>query len=152
MHRNIIEFYRAWCGSHHITLRDQLCFFPLAHCTFATQLRRKMLADTSYYNDFVQCQSHNLQTWHRNSHLQGFEKRISLHHHVEYKFWFCPDDIKHCVGGSKYPTHVVMSFSTQHMVGGDWNQSIVRGGVGAWGPLDFKCIKGRHFHLVTGSQ
>ena len=60
-----------------------------------------MLGDASQYMDFVQCQSRNLQTWHPCSYVRRIEEGYRFISNVEYKFWFCPNDIKCCVSDNK---------------------------------------------------
>ena len=35
------------------------------------------------------------------STYKGLKKEFHPTNNVEHKFWFCPDDIKRCVGGNK---------------------------------------------------
>ena len=55
----------------------------------------------TYYCTVWHGQSWNWQTWHPNSHVQGFKEEYRSTNDVEHEFWVCLDDIKHCMSGNK---------------------------------------------------
>ena len=57
------------------------------------------------------------------------QEGISLNN-VEYEFWFCPDDIKHCVSGRKKKYVLDWPISAQHVSGENRYHSVKRGGFG----------------------
>ena len=60
-----------------------------------------MLGTACHYMHYLQCQSRDRETWRTCSNIHRAREGILLSQQSEYKFWFCPDDIKHCVSGSK---------------------------------------------------
>ena len=63
------------------------------------------------------------------STYKGLMKEFYSPNNKEYKFWFCPDDIKCYVCGSMKKC-VELAYSAQHVAGEDKYQSIEEGGCG----------------------
>ena len=64
---------------------------------------------------------------------KGLKKEFHSTNNVEYEFWFCHDDIKRCVSGTKKKYVLDWPTVPNTWGGKDGYQSIKRGGVGTGG-------------------
>ena len=67
----------------------------------ATQLCQKMLGKQT--NTWTLCNAKVRNGKHDNyaSMYKSMEKKFRFINDVEYEFWFCPNNFKHCMFGSK---------------------------------------------------
>ena len=101
MHKGLLEFCKAWCGTYHINVSNCLFFLPLAYYNIDTQFCQRfwvMQTDTK-----TLCNA-KVGTSKHDTHVptyKGLKEEYRSTNNEECKLWFCPNDIKRCVSGNK---------------------------------------------------